>query len=150
MTSTASTLPRAIRRELRRDRSVRAWLVAWVGGSVLGIVNGVIRETTYKNRVGDLTGDQISAATLIALLGLYFWLLERRWPLASTQLAFAIGAAWVVLTVAFEFVFGHYVDKKSWAELVRNYDITSGNLWLLVLVWIGVGPAAVRTLRRRA
>ena len=143
-------LPRAIRRGLRRDPSVRAWLVAWVGGSVLGIANGVIRETTYKNRVGDLTGDQISAATLIALLALYFWLLERRWPLATTRVAFAVGAVWIVLTVAFEFLFGHYLDKKSWSELFGNYDIKSGNLWLLVLVWIGVGPAVVRAIRRRA
>jgi hypothetical protein len=149
MPSHAVALPRAVRRRLRNDRAVRAWLIAWLGGSVLGVVNGVIRETTYKDRVGDLAADQISAATLIALLTLLFWVLERRWPIGTTRTAFEIGAAWVVLTKLFEFLFGHYVDRKSWSELFGNYDIASGNLWLLVLVWIGVGPAAVRALRRR-
>jgi len=35
---------------------------------VLGIVNGVIRETVYKDRVGELTANQIPAGALIALL----------------------------------------------------------------------------------
>ena len=116
---------------------------------MLGIANGVIRETTYKERVGDLTGDQISGATLVVLLALYYWALERRWPIATTRAALEIGAAWVLLTVAFEFGFGHYVDGKSWPELLENYDIAGGNLWLLVLAWTGIGPAAIRAIRRR-
>ena len=124
----------------------RAWLIAWLGGSVLGVVNGVIRETTYKDRVGELTANQISAGTLTLLLSLYFWVLQRRWPIRTTHSALQIGAAWVVLTVLFEFGFGHYVDRKSWSALFKNYDLTGGNLWLLVLVWILVGPAVVRAL----
>jgi hypothetical protein len=91
-------LPRSVRRRLQTDRVLRAWLVAWVGGSVLGIANGVIREVVYKDRVGELTANQISAATLIALLAFYFWLLERRWPLPTLRAALAIGAIWAVLT----------------------------------------------------
>ena len=37
-----------------------------------------------------------------------------------------IGAAWVVLTVIFEFGFGHYVDGKSWSELLENYNLPAG------------------------
>ncbi|HZG68922.1 MAG TPA: hypothetical protein VEZ12_19450 [Herpetosiphonaceae bacterium] len=124
----------------------RAWLIAWLGGSVLGVVNGVIRETTYKDRVGELTANQISAGTLTLLLALYFWVLQRRWPIHTTHSALQIGAAWVVLTVLFEFGFGHYVDRKSWSALFKNYDLTGGNLWLLVLVWILAGPAVARAL----
>lgn len=119
-------------------------MVAWLGGSVLGIVNGVLRELAYKDRVGESTANQISAASLTALLALYFVALQRRWPIPTTRNALEIGGAWVVLTVLFEFGFGHYVDRKSWAELLDNYDITEGHLWLLVLLWIGVGPAATR------
>ena len=113
---------------------------------MLGIVNGVIRELVYKDRVGETTANQLSAGSLIALLGLYFWALQRRWPLASRRHALEIGAAWAALTVVFEFAFGHWVDRKSWSELAENYDITDGNLWLAVLAWIAAGPAAVRAV----
>ncbi len=121
-------------------------MVAWLGGSVLGIVNGTVRELVYKERVGETAANQISVATLIALLGLYFAVLDRRWPIASTRAAIELGGAWVVLTVLFEFGFGHFVDGKSWEELAENYDVTAGNLWVLVLLWIAVGPATVRIL----
>ena len=91
-------LPRSVRRRLRTDRVWRAWIAAWAGGSVLGIANGVMREVVYKDRVGELTANQLSAATLIALLALYFWVLERRWPIPTLRGALAIGATWVVLT----------------------------------------------------
>jgi hypothetical protein len=142
-------LPRAVRRRLRSDRTLRRWLVAWIGGSALGVVNGIIRELAYKDRVGELTANQISAGTLIALLALYFWILERRWPIPTIRSAFAIGGTWVVLTVLFEFGFGHYVDGKSWSELAANYNLAEGNLWTLVLLWIGLGPVVVRALLGR-
>ena len=124
-------------------------MIAWLGGSVLGIVNGVIRELAYKDRVGESTANQISAATLTALLALYFVALQRSWPIPTRRQALEIGGAWVVLTVLFEFGFGHWVDKKSWDELLDNYDIADGNLWLVVLAWIGVGPAVTRAVAAR-
>jgi len=45
-----------------------------------------------------------------------------------------MGAIWVVLSVLFEFGFGHYVEGDSWADLSQNYDATEGNIWLLVLL----------------
>jgi hypothetical protein len=132
----------------RGNRTYRRWLAAWLGGSVLGIGNGVVRELVYKDRVGESTANQISVGSLIALLGLYFWLLHRRWPIAANRDALEIGASWTVLTILFELGFGHYVDGKSWSELLENYDVTDGNLWILVLVWIAVGPAAIRAADR--
>ena len=128
----------------RTDPTFRGWTVAWLGGSVLGVVNGVVRELAYKDRVGEKSANRISAVTLTALLGCYFTALERRWPIPTRREAVEIGGLWVVLTVMFEFGFGHYVDRKSWSELVDNYDLTEGNLWPLVLLWIGVGPATAQ------
>jgi hypothetical protein len=136
-------------RSFRQDRTVRRWLIAWIGGSVLGIVNGVIRELAHKDRVGETTANQISVASLIALLAFYFVALQRRWPIETRRKALQIGGAWVVLTVLFEFGFGHFVDGKSWDELLGNYDITEGQLWLLVLLWVAVGPAATREAAAR-
>jgi hypothetical protein len=51
-----------------------------------------------------------------------------------------VSATWFVLTVAFELVFGHYVDHKSWTELADNYAIWRGNLWPLVLASLVRAP----------
>jgi uncharacterized BrkB/YihY/UPF0761 family membrane protein len=134
--------------EVVADRTLQRWIVAWMGSPVLAIVNGAIRELTYKDRVGDEAAHQISVAPLIALLTLYFWVLQRRWPLPTNRAALSVGATWAVLSAIFEFGFGHYVEGDSWADLRENYDVTAGNLWILILLWIAAGPATMRAIAR--
>jgi hypothetical protein len=128
------------------DRRVRRWLLAWVGAPVLAIVNGAARELVYKQQVGESAADQISVAPLIGLLAVYFWVLQRRWPLETTRDALSVGAIWAALAVLFEFGFGHYVEGDSWEDLFATYDVTAGNLWILILLWTALGPAAIRAL----
>ena len=130
--------------------SRRAWLLAWLGGPLIGIANGTLREVAYKDRVGELTAHQISTGSAIALFAGYFELLARRRPLASTREALEVGVAWLALTVAFEFGFGRCVAHTSWRELLADYDLRKGRLWPLVLAWIVLGPAVVRARRGRA
>jgi hypothetical protein len=137
---------RASARRFWTDRILRRWVVAWVGAPVLAIINGAARELAYKDQVGDSTANQISVAPLIALLALYFWVLQRRWPVATRRDALSMGAIWVALSVLFEFGFGHYVEGDSWTDLLQNYDVMAGNLWILILLWIAAGPATVRAV----
>jgi hypothetical protein len=120
--------------------------VAWLGGPVIGIANGTAREKLYKDRVGDLTAHQISTATALALFSAYFWELERRRPIPTRATAAQIGATWGVLTIAFEFGFGHYVAGESWEDLLADYNLTRGRLWGLIPLWMIVGPATIRAL----
>ena len=131
---------------LWRDATMRRWVIAWVGAPVLAIVNGAARELAYKDQVDESTADQISVAPLIALLAFYFWVLQRRWPLATTREALSVGAIWAGLSVLFEFGFGHYVEGDSWTDLLATYDVTAGNLWILIPLWIAAGPATVRAI----
>jgi len=99
----------------------------------------------------ELTAHQLStAAGAIGLFAGYFELLARRWPLPSTRQALEVGTAWLALTVAFEFGFGHYVAHTSWRELLADYNLRKGRLWPLVLAWITLGPALVRARSVRA
>ena len=43
--------------------SRRAWLLAWLGGPLIGIANGTLRELAYKDRVGELTAHQLSTGS---------------------------------------------------------------------------------------
>lgn len=36
-------------RRLETDKVFRVWLLAWPGGSLLGVVNGTARELLYKD-----------------------------------------------------------------------------------------------------
>ncbi|MGA7982466.1 MAG: hypothetical protein WCA32_19870, partial [Chromatiaceae bacterium] len=75
------------------------------------------------------------------------FLMRRRRPSSAGQ-AWAVGLAWLALTVAFEFGFGHYVAGHPWASLLADYDLTSGKLWALILVWIAVAPYLFYRLQR--
>ena len=120
------------------------WLLAWLGGPLIGIANGTRREVVYTDRVGERTAHQISTGSAIALFAAYFELLARRRPLGSTRDALEVGVAWLALTVAFEFGFGRAVAHTSWHDLLADYDLRKGRLWPLVLAWIALGPAIVR------
>jgi hypothetical protein len=67
---------------------------------------------------------------------------------ASTQELLAIGMLLVVLTVAFEFLFGHYVDHASWEQLFTDYNIFKGHIWGVFLVVEFLTPFIVKVIKR--
>jgi hypothetical protein len=135
------------RREVTRVQ--RRWMLGWVGASLLGVANGITRETLYADAVGDETAHVVSTGTLLTLLSGYVWLLQRRWPLESRREALSVGAAWAAMTVVFEFAFGHWVDGDSWSVLLENYDVTEGKVWELVPAAMASGPELARRLATR-
>lgn len=122
----------------------KQWLVAWLGGAVIGVANGVLREGTYGRWLSEPAANRLSVASAgTAFIG-YFRALQHRWPIRSRSEAAMIGTIWLLLTVCFEFGLGRLVAKKSWDELTAEYDIRRGRLWPLVLLVIGLGPLAAR------
>jgi hypothetical protein len=126
---------------------IRLYTLAWLGLLVIGFANGVIREFSYRRWVGELAAHQISTVTAIVLFGLAVWLLEGRRPLASNGQALVIGLIWLGLTVAFEFVFMHYVRGITWSRLLHDYNILEGRVWALVLLWVLLAPLVVHRIR---
>jgi hypothetical protein len=146
-TAAVPPLPSTIPRRLRRNRLVGKWMAAWLGATTLGLANAGVRELGYADRVGELAAHQISTATLLAALTYYMWLLDQRWPVPTTRTALAIGGGWAALTVLFEFGLGRYVLGSPWPDLLANYNLADGRIWVLVPVWMGVGPATLQRLR---
>jgi hypothetical protein len=132
------------RRQAAAEASLRPWLLAWLGLPVLAIANGAVRDATYKRAVSDLTAGQVSTATLLGLMTVYIRALNQRWPLATSRTAFTVGGIWGVLTIAFEFGFGHYVAKDSWQALLHAYNVTDGQVWAAVPLWTVLGPEIIR------
>ena len=59
-----------------------------------------------------------------------------------------VGALWLVLVLLFEFGFGHFIARKSWPELLTDYDLLRGRVWVLVLVTTAVAPYLMARARR--
>ena len=110
-------------------------ILTWVLFTPIAILNGIIRETTYKNLVGDFAAHQISTIlAIIAFLILSYFMLRRHISFATTTQLFLIGLSWFIITIIFEFSFGHFVDGNTWQSLINDYNIFQGRLWILFLI----------------
>ena len=127
----------------------KGWTAGWVGVCGLAMVNGAVRDALYTRHLGQRTAHQLSTGTLLAAIGGCAWALHRRQPLPDARTALAVGGMWTGLTLAFEFGFGHWVGRQSWAELTGAYDMTSGDLWVLVPAGTLLAPEVVRRLQKR-
>ena len=116
------------------------YLNAWFMMLGIAMINGDLRDLTYGKHLSKLFANQLSCVIGIILLGIVMFRFVRRWPPATAREAWYIGLFWMVLTVAFEFLFFHYLAGHPWQELLANYDISSGRLWPLILVWVAVAP----------
>jgi hypothetical protein len=124
------------------------YAAAWLLMPIIGIINGTIRQYGYTKALGELRAHQVSTLTGLVLFGLYIWALTLLWKIRSSAEAIAIGLIWLILTVSFEFLFGHYVMKHRWSRLLHDYNIFEGRLWVLVLVWITAAPYLFYRLSR--
>jgi apolipoprotein N-acyltransferase len=77
------------------------------------------------------------------------WVVHRRAPLPDTATATAVGGVWALLTLGFEFGFGHYVVGTSWADLLADYDVSRGRIWVLIPIATAAAPALVRAAQTR-
>lgn len=115
-------------------------IVIWFLLMVLAIANGTVRVKVIIPYTGLTAGLAISTVMLCALILLATWL-SIRWlgPNDAVQ-AWAIGLLWLAMTLGFEFGAGHFLFKKPWSELLVDYDITQGRIWVLVPIVTTMAP----------
>jgi hypothetical protein len=73
----------------------------------------------------------------------------RRLGNPSSAELIAVGLLWLVLTVAFESLLGHYVSGATWETQLADYNILRGRLWPLVLLTTFLAPWLCGHLRRQ-
>ncbi|MGB5706007.1 MAG: hypothetical protein WBM41_04195 [Arenicellales bacterium] len=122
-------------------------LSMWVIIALCAIANGVFRENILAPVLGKtlalpMSGLSLSIAIFI-VTNLSFSLINGNDKLTYIL----IGLQWVLLTLFFEFVFGHYVVGKSWTSIFEVFNIVKGDLFLVVLVIILVSPLLVAMIK---
>ena len=125
---------------------VKAGLV-WVVIAALAIFNGVLRESLFVPQWGRGLALPLSGLSLCAIVFsvtyLSFSFLGER--TANTYLL--IGLEWVIITLAFEFLFGHWVAGKAWNEILQTFNILKGDLFILVLLTSLLSPVLVAKMK---
>ena len=87
-------------------------LLIWLGILLLANINGAVRELWLIPALGPTPGRALSTILLSGLVFLVSWL-SITWiaPLTPHD-ALLVGTLWLVLTLAFEFLVGHYVFQS--------------------------------------
>lgn len=130
--------------------SIAKYLAAWFIMLLVSIANGAARDFTYGKQMNELAAHQLSTLTSVLLPGAVIFAFIRFFKPSSGQEAIFIGWFWMVLTIAFEFLFFHFVGGHSWAELLANYNIFEGRVWVVVLAWVAVAPYLFFRIHRSA
>jgi len=124
------------------------YICAWVPMVPIAIGNAAIRENLFAGRFSELQAHQMSTFTGVLLFGIYIGVLIRFMKPGSSGQAWTVGFIWLGMTVAFEFLFGHYVIGHPWRVLFQDYNICAGRVWIVILIWITAAPYFFYRLRK--
>jgi hypothetical protein len=124
------------------------YFLAWIPMVLIAIANGTLREASYGKRMSELQAHQISTLSGLLLFSAYIWVVIRTWRPDTSGQAIAIGLIWLGLTVAFEFLFGHYAVGQPWSKLLYDYNVFAGRVWVVVLIWVTVAPYVFYRLQK--
>ena len=114
-------------------------LLLWLPMILIAFANAALRELIFVKHFDDLRAHQLSTVTLIILCSIYVWFVLPLLNIRHSRQALLIGFVWVLLTVAFEFSLGR-LTSKSWAYLLRDYNLFAGRIWLLFLLCLFILP----------
>lgn len=125
-------------------RSLTIWLVLIAAE----IGHGVVRAVALVPAVGEFRASQIGVFSGSAIILLIAWLFIR-WIGATRQSElFIVGLVWLVLTVAFELLFGRLVFGIPWQRIAADYNLWQGGLMpigLLILFFSPMIAARMKT-----
>lgn len=126
-------------------RAIGVWLVL----IAIEVIHGTLRSIFLVPVVGDFRSRQIGVFSGSILIFAVTYLLVPTLRTTEKKPLIQIGALWLVLTLAFEFSFGHFVFGRSWADLGSDYDIFHGGFLLLGMAVLMFAPVATARIRCR-
>ena len=77
---------------------------------------------------------------LCAFIGLLTYVTIQWIHPRSAPETWLVGGLCVALTLAFEFLAGHFLFGTPWSQLLEEYNVVRGRIWILVLITIACAP----------
>lgn len=124
---------------------VKSFLI-WLGIIPLAILNGGLREKILLPLLGPI-GLPLSGIILCITVFLLTYIFIPLLGNGNNTTYIKMGLLWIVSTIVFEFSLG-FATGDSFSEMINAYNITTGNLWIIVVLFIGFAPWITATLRK--
>lgn len=106
----------------------------WVILAISAITVAIIRNGVLLPPLGEQTAHEVGTILYLIVQFLIIYMFVKRSRLKKTSTLLSVGIYWLILTITFEFIFGHFVIGHSWEKLFADYNIFKGRLWVLVLI----------------
>ncbi len=119
---------------------ITKYFLLWFPMIVIAIINGALRQGFYVTFLDNLSAHQLSVVTGILFFAIYIWIITGKWKIKSSKESVQIGLMWLLMTIVFEFLFGHFIMGHTWEKLLYDYNILEGRLWIIVLIWVTISP----------
>jgi hypothetical protein len=124
-------------------------LIVWLTLIAVEFIHGIVRAIFLVPVAGDFRSRQIGVFTGSVLILAVAYLLVPWLKVSDKNSLVSIGVVWLVLTVAFEFSFGHFVFGRSWGDLASDYNIFRGGFLLIGMTVLLFAPVIAAWMRGR-
>jgi hypothetical protein len=125
---------------------VKAILI-WLLITPLAILNGALRDFVTEPLLGGIALP-LSAVILSVMIFVMAYLLIPKIGKCTAIEYLLIGLAWFVLTNLFDLSMTIFLENGSMADFLAMYDITTGNLWCVVVLVCLISPILVAKIRK--
>lgn len=122
-------------------------LAIWLVLILAEILHGILRGVLLVPRVGEFRSNQIGVFTGSAIILALTWAFVRWLGASRTSQLLGIGVLWLCLTLAFEFLFGHFVVGASWERLLEDYNLLQGGLLPIGMAVLVLAPLIAAKIR---
>lgn len=116
--------------------------------ALFAILNGILRENFLIPSLGETIAQPLSGIILSILIFVLTYLFFPIFGNLKSHIYVTIGIQWISMTLAFEFLFGHYVLGKTWLEILEVFNLFTGNLFTLALLVTLFAPLLVSEIKK--
>ena len=113
----------------------------------LAVLNGGFREMVLTPQLGESCAQPVSGIILLILIFIVSLIFIPRIGSGSQKTYWKIGVLWITLTIMFEIIFGLAAGNTT-TELLKAYDVSTGNIWLLIVLFTGIAPWLVAKIKK--
>lgn len=124
--------------------AIGMWLVFLTLAFSLGALRQLVLNPVLGEHISHVVGTLVVVVVFLAFMVPFVRRVRRRG--ASTSDLWLTGFLWLVMTLSFEFLFFNFVANKPWDEILAEYNLAKGRIWILVLAATFFGPAAIHAV----
>jgi len=122
-------------------------MLIWLSIVPLAILNGGLRINILEPNFGEKLANPISCFILCCLIFIVSFVFIPKLGKGTNKIYIKMGVLWVFSTIIMETIIG-LIEGMTFYELLNAYNISTGNFWLVVVIFIGFGPWLVAKIKK--